>query len=94
MGGSIVWNFHSRRNLHDHEMIEYVRLLSLLDKMYLSRRRRDVRIWKPDAKVHFPVTSFYNVLIGLGDRMAGWKRFWNPFVPPKNLGVLLGSALT
>ena len=81
MGGSSVWSFHFSQNLHDHEVTEDVRLLSLLNKIYLSGGQRDVEIWMPDAKGHFSVKSFYNVLIGVGDRMVGWKRFWNPFVP-------------
>ena len=90
MGGSTVWNFHLHRNLHDHEVTEYVRLLSLLTKIYLSGGRRDVRIWKLDAKGHFSVKSFYNVLIGVGERMVGWKRFWNPFLPPRILVCSVG----
>ena len=75
VGGSTVWNFHFRHNLHDDEVTEYVRLLSLLNKIYLSLGQRDVEIWMPDAKGHFSVKSFYNVLIGVGDWMVGWKRF-------------------
>ena len=47
--------------------------------------RRDVRIWKAEAKGRFSDKSFYNLLIGVGDRMVGWKRFWNPVVPPRIL---------
>lgn len=63
MGGSIVWDFLFHRNLHDHEVIDLVRLLSLLEGVYLSAGRRDERIWKPNAKGQFSVRAFYNALL-------------------------------
>lgn len=81
------------RNLHDNEVIDLVRMLFLVKKIYLYVGRRDVRIWKPDAKDQFSVKSFYNDLIGVDGRMVSWKKFWNSSIPPRVLVFLLGCEV-
>lgn len=51
----------------------------------MSVGRRDVSIWKPDAKGQFLVKSFYNALTGVNSRIVAWKWFWDPSVPPRVL---------
>ena len=41
----------------------FCRMFGLLDKVYLSLGKPDVRLWKSDVKGKFSVESFYNVLI-------------------------------
>ena len=82
--GYIVWGLCLRRNLTDNEVVDLCILLGLLDKVYLSVGKRDVWLWKPDAKGNFTVKSFYNVLIDSsnGGGVGLWQRFWDPYIPP------------
>ena len=91
MGGSIVWDFLFRRNLYDHEVIDFLRLLSVLEGIYLSVGRQDERIWKPVTKGQFSVRSFYNALLGADVRMVDWRQFWDSYVPQR---ILVFSWLT
>lgn len=84
-GGFIVWEFRFRWNLHDYEVTDLVRIISLQEKIYCSVGRREVRISKTNAKGQFLVKSFYNVLIGVDGRIADQKRFWDPSIPPRIL---------
>ena len=69
----------------DNEVVDLCILLGLLDKVYLSVGKRDVRLWKPDAKGNFIMKSFYNVLIDSsnGGGVGLWRRFWDPYIPPR-----------
>ena len=69
VGGSIVWNLLFCQNLHDNEVIDLVRMLSLLEGVYLSVGRKDERLWKHESKDQFSV-KFYNVLSGANARMV------------------------
>lgn len=53
MGGSIVLDFQFRHHLHDHEILDLVRKLSLLETLYISEGRRERRIWKLDVNGPF-----------------------------------------
>eukprot|EP00268_Persea_americana_P051139 TRINITY_DN5624_c1_g1_i1.p1 TRINITY_DN5624_c1_g1~~TRINITY_DN5624_c1_g1_i1.p1 ORF type:complete len:161 (-),score=21.45 TRINITY_DN5624_c1_g1_i1:1060-1542(-) len=90
VGGSIVWDYLFRRNLHDNEVIDLVRMLSLLEGVYFSVLRKDERLWKPDTKGQFSVKSLYNVLSGAIARMVDWRHFLDPCVP-RSSGFLLGG---
>lgn len=59
----------------------------------MSVGRRDVRIWKPDAKGQFSVKSFYNALTGVNSWIVGWKRIWDPSVPPRVLVLCWVASL-
>lgn len=51
--------------------------------------KRDVQLWKPDAKGTFTVKSSYNVLIEIdnsnGSGVGIWQSFWDPSIPPRVL---------
>lgn len=57
-GGFIVWEFRFHWNLHDDEVTDLVRIISLQEKIYHSVGRTDVRISKTNAKGQFLVRSF------------------------------------
>ena len=58
-GGTIVWDFSFWRDLNDRKASDFTRLLGILDKVYLSGGKGDIRIWKPDVKGKFSVKFFF-----------------------------------
>ena len=81
----VVWDFSFRRNLIDIEISDFANLLGMLNKMYLSVDKYDVRIWKVVVKGQFSVRFFYKVLDDRNEPMDGWNSFWDPSVPPRVL---------
>ena len=69
----------------DIEIADFASLLGMLNKIYLSVDKSDVRLWKPDAKGQFSVKFFYNVLNDRIGPMDGWNSFWDPLVLPRIL---------
>lgn len=77
--------FFLRRNLTDIETTDLCSMFGLLDKVYLSLGKPDVRIWKPDVKGKLSVKSLYNVLIDDSSVSYGWRRFWDLYMLPRVL---------
>ena len=69
----------------DIEIADFASLLGMLNKIYLSVDKSDVRLWKPDAKGPFLVKFFYNVLNDRIGPMGGCNSFRDPLVPPRVL---------
>eukprot|EP00268_Persea_americana_P053131 TRINITY_DN5994_c5_g1_i2.p1 TRINITY_DN5994_c5_g1~~TRINITY_DN5994_c5_g1_i2.p1 ORF type:complete len:134 (-),score=24.75 TRINITY_DN5994_c5_g1_i2:1010-1411(-) len=55
----------------------------MLEKVYVSMDKSDVRLWKADVEGQFSVKSFYNALVDTNPRVEGWKSFWYSVVPPR-----------
>ena len=60
-------------------------MFGLLDKVYFSLGKPNVKIWIPDVKEEFSVKSLYNVLIDNSSVSYGWLRFWDRYIPPRVL---------
>lgn len=84
-GGAVVWDLSFLRDLLDSEVVDFARLLEMLEKVYVSMDKSDVRLWKPDVEGQFSVKSFYNALVDTNLRVEGWKSFWYYVVPPRVL---------
>ena len=56
--GWVVWDFSFRRNLIDIEILDFATLLGMLNKIYFSVDRSDVRIWKQMLKGSFQLSLF------------------------------------
>ena len=54
------------------EAYDFDRLLTMLENVYFSRGRGDIRIWKPDIRGMFSMKSFVKNLTVNSDRMEVW----------------------
>lgn len=67
------------------EVSDLALMLGMLDNVYFSPEKSDVRLWKPDVKCQFSVKSFYNVLVDNNERRGGGDNFWISSIPPRVL---------
>ena len=54
------------------EACDFDRLLAMLENVYFSHGRGDIRIWKPDIRGMFSMKSFVKNLTVNSDRMEVW----------------------
>lgn len=73
----MVWDFYFQRYLTDVAIADFANLIGMLIG------KVDVRVWKPDAKDHLSVKTFYNALMDSTERVEGWSSFWDPSVLPR-----------
>ena len=82
--GQVVWDFNFHRDMTDREVVDFTRMLALLDNVYVNGGC-DVRVWKPAVKGNFSVKSFYDALLDSSHSIQGGKRFWDSTIPPQVL---------
>lgn len=75
LGGKVCWGFRFRRRLIGMEITNFVVLLFMLEKTFLSLDRDDERLWHRDSKRMLSAKSFHDVLIGFHEREDGWKKY-------------------